>query len=73
MRLTATLTAGAALFFARAADACPFCGTETSRQVRASIFNEQFWETAAGVAAPFPVLVAVAGVVCYVVDRPRRG
>jgi hypothetical protein len=50
-----------AMLLAMPANACPFCGTPTSEQVRANIFNDSFWSNAALVAGPFPLLlVAVA-------------
>jgi hypothetical protein len=41
------------------ASACPICDTDTGRQVRAGIFDENFWITLAMVLAPFPVLLLV--------------
>lgn len=37
--------------------ACPFCGSATSDQVRASIFNDQFWSNVGLVATPFPLML----------------
>jgi hypothetical protein len=33
----------AVLVFASAASACPVCESETGQQVKAGIFNDQFW------------------------------
>jgi hypothetical protein len=49
--------------------ACPFCSTETSQQVRASIFNDDFWTNAALILSPFAVLVFGALVVHRFADR----
>jgi hypothetical protein len=49
--------------------ACPFCGTETSEQVRANIFNEDFLLNAALVLSPFPVLLLAVGLISRFSDR----
>jgi hypothetical protein len=49
--------------------ACPFCGTETSQQVRANIFNEDFWSNTALVLSPFPVLLLAVGLIARYSDR----
>ena len=43
--------------------ACTVCDTEVGEQVRAGIFNREFWPTLAAVLAPFPVLLAAAALV----------
>ena len=35
----------------------PFVAPETGQQVRAGIFNDEFWSTLLVVASPFPVLL----------------
>ncbi|MES2467472.1 MAG: hypothetical protein V4675_09245 [Verrucomicrobiota bacterium] len=40
-----------------AASACPLCNTETGQQVRAGLFNDEFWPTFLMVLLPFPVLL----------------
>jgi hypothetical protein len=42
----------------RSAIACPFCYTETGIEVRKLVFGDDFIVNAAGVAAPFPILIA---------------
>ena len=37
--------------------ACTVCDTPGGEQVRDGVFNESFWPTLAGVAAPFPILL----------------
>ena len=37
--------------------ACTICDTPGGEQVRAGVFDENFWPTLAGVAAPFPILL----------------
>jgi hypothetical protein len=49
--------------------ACPFCGTATSQQVRAGIFNEDFWSNTALVLSPFPVLLLAVGIIQKYSDR----
>ncbi len=52
-----SLTMAVAALLLSAADACPFCNTETGKQVRAGIFASDFWTTFLVVASPFPVLL----------------
>lgn len=40
--------------------ACTVCDTELGQQIRAGIFNDEFWPTLAAVLAPFPVLLIAA-------------
>ena len=43
--------------------ACVVCDSETGEQVRAGLFNEDFWPTLLAIASPFPVLlVAIAAI-----------
>ena len=44
---------------ASVADACPFCDSQTSEQVRAGIFNADFGYHLAVSLAPFPVLIGI--------------
>jgi hypothetical protein len=37
--------------------ACTVCDTPAGEQLRASVFNDSFWRTLAGIAAPFPILL----------------
>lgn len=47
------------LILAAPLHACPICDTGTGQQVRAGIFDENFWGTFIAVIAPFPVLLLV--------------
>lgn len=51
--------------------ACTVCDSETGAQVRAAIFDENFWGTLVRVAAPFPVLLI--GLAIYHFGMPSRG
>ncbi len=57
------LVSGAVLLRPLMAAACPLCDTESGQQVRAGIFNEEFWTTLLVVASPFPVLLL--GIAAY--------
>ncbi len=47
--------------FPAIASACTVCDSETGQQVRAGIFDNNFWSTLAVVISPFPVLlIAIA-------------
>jgi hypothetical protein len=50
--------------------ACPFCSTDTGKQVRAEIFGEDFALNVARTLLPFPFLMAVVGLIY--VGLPRR-
>ncbi len=39
---------------------CTVCDTELGQQIRAGIFDAEFWPTLAAVLAPFPVLLVAA-------------
>ena len=41
---------------------CPVCNSETGKQVRASLFGQEFGNTFLMVAAPFPILGMVVGI-----------
>lgn len=49
--------------FARAAMACPFCGTTTGQQVAGGIFDTNFWLNVALVLAPFPFLLGIVAII----------
>jgi hypothetical protein len=46
-----------------AAVACPYCDTETGQQVRAGIFNDQFWSNVTVTVLP---LLFLAGIVALI-------
>ena len=70
--LSAGLASAAVLAAPAAVVACPFCGTETSEQVRAALFNDSFWVNAAMVLAPFPLVLAIIGGL-HLAFNPRSG
>jgi hypothetical protein len=51
--------------------ACPFCQTETGRQVARGNFDN-FWSNALLALAPFPFLFLVVGLIQFGLPRPRR-
>ena len=53
------------------AAACPFCQSETGRQVRAGIFNDHFWGNVLVTLLPFPILLAVVALIYFDVRWPR--
>jgi hypothetical protein len=55
----------------RYAWACPFCGSETSDQVRVKIFGNDFWVNAASVLGPAPVLLVITAGLWWVSSRER--
>ena len=46
-------------------NACPFCGTQTSLEIRESIFGKDFLRHAAWTLAPAPVLLGSVAVVYF--------
>jgi hypothetical protein len=62
-RLAAALVT--ALMLASSASACPVCGSETGRQVRAGIFNEQFGSKLVLTLLPFPVFLGVVAAIHF--------
>jgi hypothetical protein len=69
--LKAALLAG--LFpSAEVSDACPVCHSETGKQVRAGIFNEEFGTNLLTTLLPFPVVLGVAAALHYGFS-PKRG
>lgn len=53
--------------------ACPFCGTESSNQVRANIFNENFLSNVLLTFAPFPVLILIVTAIHLGFSPKRKG
>jgi hypothetical protein len=49
--------------------ACPFCGSDTGRQVRANVFGDDFWINAASVVSPVAVLLFIAIALWYVASQ----
>jgi hypothetical protein len=61
MRVSAPkLAAGFTVAFAIAVDACPVCDGPTGLLVRESIFNADLLRNLVSIAAPFPVIGAIA-------------
>jgi hypothetical protein len=54
---------------ADAADACPVCDSQTGQEVRAAVFNEDFWSNLFVSLAPFPIFL---GIVAAIHGRPTR-
>ena len=52
------------------AAACPFCESETGQQVKAGIFNDQFWGNVLLTLIPFPILVAIVALIYFDVPWP---
>jgi hypothetical protein len=52
--------------------ACTVCSSETGAQVRAAIFDDNFWTTLASVAAPFPILLLGLAVYQFGLPPLRR-
>lgn len=45
--------------------ACPFCESETGQQVRAGIFNDQFWANVVLTLLPFPILLTIVALIYF--------
>lgn len=45
--------------------ACPYCDSEIGSQVRAEIFNEQFWSNAAITLLPLFVLLGIVALITF--------
>ena len=56
--------------FAPAAGACPVCHSETGKQVRAGLFDENFASNLFGSLLPFPIFL---GIVAAIHGFPARG
>jgi hypothetical protein len=61
--------AGLLLLDSSCCSACPFCQSETGRQVSAGVFNN-FWSNALVTFAPFPILLLVVALIQF--ELPRR-
>ena len=55
----------AALLLSASASACTLCHTTSGKQVRAGIFNSSFCVKLLATAAPFPVFIAVVGLIYF--------
>ena len=55
----------AVLLSASSALACPFCESETGQQVKAGIFNDQFWGNVMLTGLPFPILLAIVALIYF--------
>ena len=49
----------------RSATACPYCETETGKQVRAGIFNDQFWSNVTLTLLPLVVLLGIVALIYF--------
>lgn len=67
------LALAGALLGAAPAAACPVCGSEAGRRVRAGIFDHDFGGNLLLTALPFAVLLAVAAVIHFGPRRPTAG
>jgi hypothetical protein len=47
------------------APACPYCETETGRQVQAGIFNDQFWSNVTLTLLPLFVLLGIVALIYF--------
>lgn len=47
------------------ATACPYCETETGKQVRAGIFNDQFWNNVMLTLLPLFVLLGIVALIYF--------
>jgi hypothetical protein len=54
--------------------ACPYCETETGKQVRAGIFNDQFWINVTLTLLPLVVLSGIVALLYFDLSRlwPKR-
>ena len=57
-------------FFTPVASACPICHSETGKEVRAGIFDENFAFNLFGSLLPFPIFL---GIVAAIHGLPARG
>jgi hypothetical protein len=53
------------IFTADFAVACPYCNSEVGRQVRASVFNDDFWINSLLVISPVPILLAIVALIYF--------
>jgi hypothetical protein len=49
----------------RCATACPYCETETGKQVQAGIFNDQFWSNVTLTLLPLFVLLGIVALIYF--------
>ncbi len=56
--------------FTPAASACPVCHSETGKEVRAGLFNEDFTSNLVASIIPFPIFL---GIVAAIHGFPARG
>lgn len=49
----------------QSATACPYCETETGQQVRAGIFNDQFWSNVTVTLLPLFVLLGIVALIYF--------
>lgn len=64
------------LVVASTAPACPLCESETGRQVRAGIFDDDFGKNVVLTLLPFPVLAVIVALIYYgppAIRRPHGG
>lgn len=64
------------LLLASSAPACPLCESETGRQVRAGIFDDNLGKNVVLTLLPFPVLAGIVALIYYGppdLRRTRRG
>jgi hypothetical protein len=52
--------------------ACTMCDSESGTQLRAAIFDDNFFVTLASVAAPFPILVVGLAIYYFAPARGQR-
>lgn len=70
--LTTLAGIGAMLAFEVPARACPFCASDTGRQIHAGIFDASFGPTLLLVLSPFPVLLGIVLALHLLVARAVR-
>ena len=47
------------------ATACPYCETETGKQVQAGIFNDQFWSNVTLTLLPLFILLGIVALIYF--------
>jgi hypothetical protein len=62
MVLTGLLVLSAGL---PSATACPYCETETGKQVQAGIFNDQFWSNVMLTLLPLFILLGIVALIYF--------
>ena len=71
-RRIATCALALSTFAAAECAACPVCHTETGKEVRAGIFDDDFGKNVALTLAPFPLLIGVVALIHFGVPAPKR-